>query len=233
MGCLLAEFKLTAMAYWGRREGNAAFWVSPLCTLPLTLAQPSSLILPHVCSLSVCLDLTGEIWTIFWIQVCCQLVKLARGSQKTSLGNVFCQFFLFYFWGKKNTLKLTKTGKQGQGQLFGGCCLTYHFTLFMRPEVLEEKNSNNLTSECKYSIYSVHKLSPYQWLIINVYANVGNGITNHRLLIISGSARSASRSILMIFILMMFCTDLRWLYDKYQSLKSGLWQGSFLDQKIS
>lgn len=37
MGCLLAEFKLTAMLYGGRREGTAAFWAAPLCTPPLTL----------------------------------------------------------------------------------------------------------------------------------------------------------------------------------------------------
>lgn len=38
MGCLLAEFKLTAMLYGGRREGTTVFWVAPLCTPPLLLS---------------------------------------------------------------------------------------------------------------------------------------------------------------------------------------------------
>lgn len=48
MGCLLAEFKLTAMLYGGRRgRGTIAFWVATLCTpyhavslsLPLNLRR--------------------------------------------------------------------------------------------------------------------------------------------------------------------------------------------------
>ncbi len=45
MGCLLAEFKLTAVLYGGRREATTTFWVVPLCTPPLTLSPPLCLAL--------------------------------------------------------------------------------------------------------------------------------------------------------------------------------------------
>lgn len=78
MGCLLAEFKLTAVLYRGRIEVTTAFWVAPLCTPPLNLSL-------SVFSLPLCLVslfLMGEICTAFWIQVVSSLMDFEKFHRK-------------------------------------------------------------------------------------------------------------------------------------------------------
>lgn len=94
MGCLLAEFKLTAMLYGGRREGTTAFWVSPLCTPPLNISFSLFLsFLPLSASLYLVLSLTLSLSHRRNLE---RLLdpgvlsggQLTRGSWKISLENI-------------------------------------------------------------------------------------------------------------------------------------------------
>lgn len=158
MGCLLAEFKLTAMLYEGRREGTTAFWVAALCTPPLAFSVfvSRSALLP----LSRSLNLTGEIWNASWIQVCCEVVSSLRDLGR--FHGKICQtktFFLFFLGGKNIRRKLIhkKTPARSRSAVAVQklLCLMDQYTRLIRLSRHCSKRSKK-HSVCKYIYNDYH-----------------------------------------------------------------------------